>query len=483
MTRSTVKRLTKPLDEPEREFRRLRRAACHLQQNESLPIARRNLFDDEASSSNNTGVNPPTPPRTLHEHSHPISSGFQNPITLPVEQTGRIIDACDILLIQGTCTFQGLRNEDPLRRVKHYLSIVDNIQIDGASRDTSRLCFFHLSLKGKAVEWFDRIPPAQIMTWDQLVKLDQFAQFRFGSLTEDERWNRIEEESMQPTFRGRLKRACNQISYLLTPTREVGLKNPYLICDYCGGSYEADECKQPSLAEQVCLSGGDIYDDPSLLRFYQNDDTTLWGNTKREEKGEDGPEWIVRSKFEDELANFMLKKKSHVKGIGDMLDHHRKELHEQFSQILFTIRKSETPKPKAPIFAITTRLGVSTQDPPFPAPPRPTLKKHKKDDEDERLLSIFKQININLPFLKAMIHMPKGAKVFKDLLSHKEKPEKASSSVKLSEECYAIIQRSLPQKEGDPGSFTQSCLIGPLVVKNALADLGASINLMPHSLF
>ncbi|GJS03802.1 reverse transcriptase domain-containing protein [Tanacetum coccineum] len=103
------------------------------------------------------------------------------------------------------------------------------------------------------------------------------------------------------------------------------------------------------------------------------------------------------------------------------------------------------------------------------------LKKQKKDDEDERLLSIFKQIHINLPFLESMIHMPKGAKVLKDLFSHKEKLEKAASSVKLSKECSAIIQRSLPQKEGDPRSFTLPCLIGPLAVKNALADLGANI--------
>nr|GEW38595.1 hypothetical protein [Tanacetum cinerariifolium] len=75
-----------------------------------------------------------------------------------------------------------------------------------------------------------------------------------------------------------------------------------------------------------------------------------------------------------------------------------------------------------------------------------------------------------------------GAKVLKDLLSHKGKLKKEASLVKLSEECFAIIQRSLPQKEGDPGSFTLPCLIGPLAVKNALADLGASINLMPYSL-
>ncbi|GJT67688.1 hypothetical protein Tco_1019168 [Tanacetum coccineum] len=204
------------------------------------------------------------------------------------------------------------------------------------------------------------------------MNLDQFSQFRFNSLTKEEGWNRIEEyvqyqddlwddllpsmnvssisEAMQPTFRGSLKRACNQISYLETPTREVGLKNLYLICDYCGGSHEADECRQDDPAKQVYLSGGDIYDDPSLLR----------------------------SKFEDELANFMLENKSHMKGIGEMLDQHRKEIHEQFSQILSAIKKSKTPKPEAPTFAITTRSGVSTRDPPFPTPSKPTPANHTK---------------------------------------------------------------------------------------------------------
>nr|GFC82075.1 hypothetical protein [Tanacetum cinerariifolium] len=73
------------------------------------------------------------------------------------------------------------------------------------------------------------------------------------------------------------------------------------------------------------------------------------------------------------------------------------------------------------------------------------LKKQNNDDGDEQFLSIFKHIHINIPFLEAMIHMPKGAKVIKDLLSHKEKLKKSSSSVKLSEECSAFIQRNLPQ--------------------------------------
>ncbi|GKA43799.1 hypothetical protein Tco_0736523 [Tanacetum coccineum] len=289
----------------------------------------------------------------------------------------------------------------------------------------------------------------------------------------------------------------------MAPVQRKNPRNPYLICDICGGAYEADECDQNKLPEQVCISGWDINDDPSLLRFYQNDKVLPWGNNRRKEEGEEGTEWVVRSQFEDELPGFMLEKSFHKKGLREMLDQHLKEMHEQFSHILTTIGKSRTPTPKpdALTFAITTRPGTSTRDLPYPTLPRLTtvdhtegtvekgvpkgeeptvirneettqtptfyhpfksssvpfpswLKKQKIDDDDERILSIFRQIHINLPFLEAMIHMPKGAKVLKDLLSHKEKLKKVASSVKLDEECSTVIQRSLPQKEGDPGCNT-----------------------------
>ncbi|GJY91793.1 putative reverse transcriptase domain-containing protein [Tanacetum coccineum] len=206
--------------------------------------------------------------------------------------------------------------------------------------------------------------------------------------------------------------------------------------------------------------------------------------------------WVVRSKFEDELAGFMLEKKFHTKGIGEMLDQHLKEIHEQFSHILTTIKKNKILEMEAPTFAITTRSEASTRDPPFPNSLQPTATDHtggtiEKGGSESEEPSVFQNEEIPQSSTlyhvskssKAMIHMPNGAKVLKDLLSHKEKLEKAASSVKISEECSAVIQRSLPQKEGDPRSFMLPCLIGPLAVKNTLGDLGASINLMPHSLF
>ncbi|XP_062114339.1 uncharacterized protein LOC133825404 [Humulus lupulus] len=56
-------------------------------------------------------------------------------------------------------------------------------------------------------------------------------------------------------------------------------------------------------------------------------------------------------------------------------------------------------------------------------------------------------------------------------------------TVALTKECSAILQRKLPQKLRDPGSFTIPCTIGNFESMNTLCDLGASINLMPLSVF
>ena len=70
----------------------------------------------------------------------------------------------------------------------------------------------------------------------------------------------------------------------------------------------------------------------------------------------------------------------------------------------------------------------------------------------------------------------------KDILSQKRRLADFET-VNLTEECSAILQRKLPQKLKDPGSFTIPCTIGNAIFERALCDLGASINLMPLSIF
>ncbi|XP_065631678.1 uncharacterized protein LOC136068451 [Quercus suber] len=78
--------------------------------------------------------------------------------------------------------------------------------------------------------------------------------------------------------------------------------------------------------------------------------------------------------------------------------------------------------------------------------------------------------------------MPKYAKILKDIISKKWKLEE-HEIVMLTEESSAILQKKLPPKLKDPGSFTIPCTIGKSYFDRALCDLGASINLMPLSVF
>ncbi|KAK1419540.1 hypothetical protein QVD17_28715 [Tagetes erecta] len=115
-----------------------------------------------------------------------------------------------------------------------------------------------------------------------------------------------------------------------------------------------------------------------------------------------------------------------------------------------------------------------------PYPARLLRQKYLRDYG--HFLELFKQLKINLPFVEALQHMPKYAKFLKDLLSNKKKLEELST-VTLSERCSAVVQNKLPEKLADPGVFTIPCLFGSSTVNHALADLGASINLMPYSIY
>ena len=115
---------------------------------------------------------------------------------------------------------------------------------------------------------------------------------------------------------------------------------------------------------------------------------------------------------------------------------------------------------------------------PYPRRPR----KNRLDKQFGRFMDIFRKLHINIPFAEALEKMPGYVKFMKEVLSKKRKL-RDYETIALSEECSAILQKKLPPKLKDPGSFTIPCAIGNSVFERALCDLGASINLMPWSIF
>ena len=120
------------------------------------------------------------------------------------------------------------------------------------------------------------------------------------------------------------------------------------------------------------------------------------------------------------------------------------------------------------------------EKPIIPYPQR--LRKNSFDKQFGRFMDIFKKLHINIPFAEALEKMSGYVKFMKDILSKKRKLGDYEI-VALSEECSAILQKKLPPKLKDLGSFTIPCAIWNAVFKKALCDLGASINLMLWSIF
>ncbi|KAL2923801.1 DNA damage-inducible protein 1 [Bienertia sinuspersici] len=122
---------------------------------------------------------------------------------------------------------------------------------------------------------------------------------------------------------------------------------------------------------------------------------------------------------------------------------------------------------------------IEPYKPPVPYPQR--LAQAKLEKKYGKFLDILKKLHINIPFLDAISKMPSYAKFLKDMLSNKRKIE-VHATVSLTVECSAILQNKLPQKLGDPGSYSIPVKLGDIEIKKALCDLGASVSLMPLSI-
>nr|GEZ00210.1 reverse transcriptase domain-containing protein [Tanacetum cinerariifolium] len=99
-----------------------------------------------------------------------------------------------------------------------------------------------------------------------------------------------------------------------------------------------------------------------------------------------------------------------------------------------------------------------------------------------KFLQIFQRLHFDISFADALLHMSKFSFTFKSLLSNKEKLFELASTP-LNENCSAVLLKKLPEKLRDPDKFLIPCDFLELEYFLALANLGASINLMPLSVW
>ncbi|GJY32017.1 reverse transcriptase domain-containing protein, partial [Tanacetum coccineum] len=141
-----------------------------------------------------------------------------------------------------------------------------------------------------------------------------------------------------------------------------------------------------------------------------------------------------------------------------------------------------------PVVQTNDQIGkpvvASKTKPTLPYPSRANKEKlHKKGDLlASKFMEIFWNLHFELSFADALIHMPKFAPMFRKLLNDKDKIIELTKTP-VNENCSAVILKKFPEKLRDPGRFLIPCDFPEMNECLALANLGASINLMPLSIW
>nr|GEU29600.1 hypothetical protein [Tanacetum cinerariifolium] len=141
----------------------------------------------------------------------------------------------------------------------------------------------------------------------------------------------------------------------------------------------------------------------------------------------------------------------------------------------------QTPKPPSQKNFVMHQRDHLHPNIPYPSRMYKQKQQEKGEVQIYKFWQMFKQLHINITLADALILISKYQKMLKDLLSNKEKLLELANTP-LNENCSAVILKKLLEKLGDPGKFLIPCGFSELKCK-ALADLGASINLMPLSIW
>nr|GEY63735.1 reverse transcriptase domain-containing protein [Tanacetum cinerariifolium] len=352
--------------------------------------------------------------------------------------------------------------QDPHNHIRFFNKVTSTFRHPEVPNTTMKLLLFPFSLEGEARIWIDNEPPRSILTWEDLVSkfINQFFPPSKTTYLQNEITNFLQKPN--ETF----NEAWERFKDLLL------------------------ECPHHEFLELHQL-------DTFYNALNPNDQDALDSTAGRN----------LLDKIPRECLSIIESKSKIVASLEDKLDI-RMNCFEKSTDDM----KNSFVTPTAPLMAETTDTELpSTKDiqPPsvqvevqedklveepfvvipkakanLPYPSR--LQKEKLREKDDilaaKFMEIFRDLHFELSFADALVHMPKFVPMFKKLLNNKDKLIELTKTP-LNKNCSPVVLKKLPEKLGDPGRFLIPCDFLECDNCLALADLGASINLMPLSIW
>ncbi|KAJ9544812.1 hypothetical protein OSB04_024519 [Centaurea solstitialis] len=353
----------------------------------------------------------------------------------------------------NTISFDEEPSGNPYQHLEAFEDICD---LFNTREDEVKLRVFSFTLTYKAKDWFKKLPPGSITTWDDLKSAFSSRYFPISRVNKIKAEIRNFKQGTDNLVKAweRLDPSCGGIF----PYKSV--KEARKLLDDMEAHYldwstdEEQEEKQPahlnvvSSSEEHASSTEDSTWKPTPLSQPEPHSGIIEQlfHQFSQEQGKKGAD------VEQNVQGFVIE--SEV----ELSSRPTKEVKDE------AVRPKESATPHVP-----TRV-------PYPA----RLRKEKKYAQYRKFIDLIKRVDISVPLVDLIAGVPSYARFLKELVANKARMG-AEEIAFLNVECSATLSDTL--KKGDPGSFIIPCYFGKSVSCRALADLGASINLMPLSFY
>ncbi|GKA21441.1 retrotransposon protein, putative, ty3-gypsy subclass [Tanacetum coccineum] len=384
-------------------------------------------------------------------------------------------------------TFSGNKNDDAHEHVERILDIVSLFNIPGVTHDAVMLCVFPITLIGAAKRWLEEIHNFNQEGDETLYQAwEMYNDLLYKCPTH----NLNSHQKVNMFYKG-LDIMTRQVldSQGTIPNKTLAQKlkvNVHVIqvgCENCGGAHFNKECpfhKEVKNVEEVKNgefgrsfpnNGGNkgIYYAGPLGYYTRMDNQPPFG--KRNPSLTE-----IITKYMEESAKKEAEHDEWLRKFQEKVQEETEEL-EEIKEVV--AHHEPAPREVTPINLPIVSYYEAPYEPSIPFLKR--LKQHVEEALVHKAMESLKRIKINRPLLKEIRQTDDYAKHIKNLVVNKSRTSK-NKDVKMNTRCLAILQNQLPSKEEDPWSFILPCSIGKLTF-NALAHLGATISIMPLSMF
>nr|GEU38816.1 reverse transcriptase domain-containing protein [Tanacetum cinerariifolium] len=424
--------------------------------------------------------------RTMSELLQAPTEAYRDAIVIPVILAENFELKVGLLSLVTSSQFHGFERDDPHSHIRWFNKITSTLKYKNVPHDAIKLMLFPFSLEGGSRTWLEKEPSRFIHTWEDLVS--KFVNYFFPPSKTTNLKNDI--TNFQQKFKETFSEAWDHFKDLFCKCPHHGFSKLHQINTFyisltqfdqdslnadAGGNLlnhmprdaltiienkskvhmvkelvlmnKANQQASVKAVKETCVTCGGphlyyecLATDSNTLTLLQPRGPTIKEEVERETEA-----------TKDKVKITSLESTAHV----------------QPSVVQILIAKAEVARKPKPKLSIPYPLRLNGQK-----------LCEKANNQIFKFLQIFQRLHFDISFSGALLHMLKFASTFKILLSNKEKLF-GLASTPLNENCSAVLLKKFHEKLRDPDKFLILCDFPELKECLALADLGASINLMP----